>query len=424
MWAGEGDLPTPDFIYEAAIRSLRDGETFYTAQRGIPELRAALARYHERTYGRSFADERFFVTGGGMQAIQIAARMVAGHGDEVLVPTPAWPNITAAIAINGATPVEVPLSFGNAGWTLDLDRLFAAATERTKGIFINSPSNPTGWTATRDELRAILDFARARGLFIIADEVYHRFYYAGARSPSFHDVAEPEDRILYVNTFSKNWAMTGWRIGWLSTSPALGQTIENLVQYSTSGVATFMQRAATVALDEGDAVPRAAGRPGADGEGHRLRRPRRERAGALRRAGRRLLSVLRRRRRGRHAGAGAPPGRRGQYRARAGHCLRRGRQRLHAALLREQRRADRGGDRPAGRLAETRLTSPRYPSTRSILTDLISTPVPEPGMPGSMMMKSPIGLVRSAGTRQTRPSSVKSEERFAVCQWLIATPLW
>lgn len=252
MWAGEGDLPTPDFIYEAAIRSLCDGETFYTAQRGIPEVREALARYHERTYGRSFADERFFITGGGMQAIQIAARMVAGAGDEVLVPTPAWPNITAAIAINGATPVEVPLSFGNDGWTLDLDRLFAAATGRTKGIFINSPSNPTGWTASREELGAILDFARARGLFIIADEVYHRFYYAGARAPSFHDVAEPEDRILYVNTFSKNWAMTGWRIGWLSTSPALGQTIENLVQYSTSGVATFMQRAATVALDEGD----------------------------------------------------------------------------------------------------------------------------------------------------------------------------
>ena len=252
MWAGEGDLPTPDFIYEAAVRSLREGETFYTAQRGIPEVRAALARYHERTYGRSFADERFFITGGGMQAIQIAARMVAGHGDEVLVPAPAWPNITAAIAINGAQPVTVPLRFGNAGWTLDLDRLFAAATERTRGIFINSPSNPTGWTATRDELQAILDFARARGLFIIADEVYHRFFYAGDRSPSFHDVADAEDRILYVNTFSKNWAMTGWRIGWLSTSPALGQTIENLVQYSTSGVATFMQRAATVALDEGD----------------------------------------------------------------------------------------------------------------------------------------------------------------------------
>ncbi len=252
MWAGEGDLPTPDFIYEAAVRSLREGETFYTAQRGIPEVRAALARYHRRTYGGTFADECFFITGGGMQAIQIAARMVAGSGDEVLVPVPSWPNITAAIAINGAVPVGVPLRFGNDGWRLDLDRLFDSATARTRAIFINSPANPTGWTASREELQAILDFARARGLFIVADEVYHRFFYAGDRAPSFHDVATADDRVIHVNTFSKNWAMTGWRIGWISTSPALGQTIENLVQYSTSGVATFMQRAAVAALEEGD----------------------------------------------------------------------------------------------------------------------------------------------------------------------------
>jgi len=253
MWVGEGDLPTPDFICAAAVRSLRDGETFYTAQRGIPEVRAALARYHERTYGRAFDHERFFVTGGGMQAIQIAARMVAGEGDEVLVPVPSWPNITAAIAINGGVPVGVPLRFGNDGWRLDLDRFFEAATARTRAIFINSPGNPTGWTASREELAAILDFARARGLFIIADEVYHRFYFDGARAPSFHDVAGPDDRVIHVNTFSKNWAMTGWRIGWIETTPALGQTIENLVQYSTSGVAAFMQRGAVAALDEGDA---------------------------------------------------------------------------------------------------------------------------------------------------------------------------
>ncbi len=252
LWVGEGDLPTPAFIADAAARSLAAGETFYTYQRGLPELRAALAGYHERVYGRAFPAERFFVTGGGMQAIQIACRMAAGTGDEVLVPTPAWPNITAAIAITGATPVPVPMSLGNAGWTLDLDRLFAAASPRTRAIFINSPTNPTGWTATGDELAAILAFARSRGLWIIADEVYHRFFYAGDRSPSFYDIAEPDERVLFVNTFSKNWAMTGWRIGWLSAPPALGQTIENLIQYSTSGVAAFMQRAATVALDEGD----------------------------------------------------------------------------------------------------------------------------------------------------------------------------
>ena len=252
LWVGEGDLPTPVFISDAATRSLAAGETFYTHQRGIPELRAALARYHERVYGRQFPAERFFVTGGGMQAIQIACRMVAGTGDEVLIPTPAWPNITAAIGIAGATPVAVPMALGNAGWTLDLEKLFAGVTSRTKAIFLNSPTNPTGWTATPDDLSAILAFARQRGLWIIADEVYHRFYYAGDRSPSFYDVAEPDERVLYVNTFSKNWAMTGWRIGWLSAPPALGQAIENLIQYSTSGVAAFMQRAATVALDEGD----------------------------------------------------------------------------------------------------------------------------------------------------------------------------
>ncbi len=252
LHVGEGDLPTPGFICEAAARSLAAGETFYTHQRGIPELRAALARYHQRTYGRPFAPERFFVTGGGMQAIQIAIRMVSGTGDEVIIPQPAWPNITAAIGIAGAAAVPVPMTLGNDGWALDLDRLFASATARTKAIFINSPTNPTGWTASPDDLRAILAFARQRGLWIVADEVYHRFFYAGERAPSFYDVAEPEDRILYVNTFSKNWAMTGWRIGWLSAPAALAQAIENLVQYSTSGVAAFMQRAATIALDEGD----------------------------------------------------------------------------------------------------------------------------------------------------------------------------
>jgi aspartate/methionine/tyrosine aminotransferase len=252
LWVGEGDLPTPSFISDAAAKSLRDGETFYTYQRGVPALRSAIAAYHERVYGRPFDPERFFVTGGGMPAIQYATRMVAGSGDDVVIPTPAWPNFAGAAVVAGALPVEVPMTFGNSGWTLDLDRLFDAVTPRTRALFINSPANPTGWTATTEELSALLAFARQRGLWIIADEVYHRFYYAGARAPSFYDVMEPDDRILFVNTFSKNWAMTGWRIGWLSAPPELGPTIENLVQYSTSGTALFMQRAATVALDEGD----------------------------------------------------------------------------------------------------------------------------------------------------------------------------
>lgn len=253
LWAGEGDLPTPAFICDAAARSLQAGETFYTYQRGLPELRAALARYHERLFGRTFSPERFFITGGGMQAIQIAIAATAGTGDELILPTPAWPNFAAAAGISGARPISVPLGFDGARWNLDLDRAFAAAGERTRVIFINSPANPTGWMATEAELREILRFARERGIWIIADEVYARFVYGEApRAPSFYDLIEEDDRVIFVNTFSKNWAMTGWRIGWLSTPAVLGGVIENLIQYSTSGVAAFMQRGAIAAVEEGE----------------------------------------------------------------------------------------------------------------------------------------------------------------------------
>src|SRR5262249_11839576 len=125
---------------------------------------------HSRLYGREFSSDEFFVTGSGMQAIQIALAMTAGVGDEVLIPTPTWPNAAAAAGVIGARPVEVSMSLGNAGWSLDLDRLERAAGPRTRALFLVSPSNPTGWTATREELNALLALARRRGLWIIADE--------------------------------------------------------------------------------------------------------------------------------------------------------------------------------------------------------------------------------------------------------------
>src|ERR1700674_4499133 len=253
LWAGEGDMPTPAFICEAATRSLAAGETFYTWQRGIPPLREALARYHAKLYGREFCAEEFFVTGSGMQAIQIALAMMAGAGDEVLIPTPTWPNAAAAAGILGARPVEVPMNFGNGGWTLDLERLAKAIGPQARALFLVSPSNPTGWTATIEDLTSVLALARRHGLWIVADETYARYWYGeGARAPSFLDVMEAEDRVVFVNTFSKNWAMTGWRIGWIMAHPALGPVIENLIQYATSGVAPFMQRAACVALERGE----------------------------------------------------------------------------------------------------------------------------------------------------------------------------
>jgi aspartate/methionine/tyrosine aminotransferase len=253
LWAGEGDLPTPDFICDAAMRSLAAGETFYTHQRGIPELRSALAAYHARLYGGAWDAERFYVTASGMHAIALAFAVTLNEGDEVIVPSPSWPNAGAAADAAAAKPVFVPMNVNAAGFVLDLDRLGVAITPRTRAIFVNTPGNPTGWTATREELRAILTLARRHGLWIVADEVYGRFHWGeGARAPSFHDIMAEGDRILFVNTFSKNWAMTGWRIGWIEADPSLGQVIENLIQASTSGVAVFMQRAAVVALEQGE----------------------------------------------------------------------------------------------------------------------------------------------------------------------------
>ena len=252
LWTGEGDLPTPAFIHQAATEGLIDGDTFYTWQRGVPKLRQALADYHQRVYGKSMPADRFFITGSGMQAIQIAIQAVAGAGDEVIVPSPVWPNINAALGVMGAKSVEVAMDFSQNGWSLDLEKLASNITDKTKALFINSPGNPTGWMADLDQLREILDLARKNNLWIIADEVYGRYVYNGERAPSFYDIAEESDRIIYVNTFSKNWAMTGWRMGWISAPPELGQIFENLIQYSTSGVAGFMQRGATAALEHGE----------------------------------------------------------------------------------------------------------------------------------------------------------------------------
>lgn len=252
LWVGEGDRPTPAFIQEAAIRSLRDGETFYTHQRGIPELRAAIAAYLSGVYGKTYGPERFFVTIGGMHALQMAMRIVSGAGDEVIVPTPAWPNFAGAITVNGARVREVEMTLAGGRFILDMAALEAAITPRTRAICLNTPANPTGWTATRADLEQVLALARRHGLWIIADEIYGRFFYDGERAPSFRDIMDDGDRILFVQTFSKNWAMTGWRIGWLEAPPALGQIIENLIQYSSSGVPVPLQRGGIAALEQGE----------------------------------------------------------------------------------------------------------------------------------------------------------------------------
>ncbi len=187
-----------------------------------------------------------------MHAIEIATRLIAGPGDETLIPSPAWPNFVGAVETSGARAVAVPLD-RKGRWSLGPEKLAVAVNPATRAIFFNSPANPTGFLATREEIAATLELARRNDLWIIADEIYGRVTYDGSRAPSFHDVMAPDDKILFVQTLSKNWAMTGFRVGWLEAPPVLGPAIENLVQFTSSGVPVFTQRAAVAALTDGEA---------------------------------------------------------------------------------------------------------------------------------------------------------------------------
>ncbi len=252
LWFGEPDIVTPAFIRDAAVASLAAGETFYNDNLGIPPLREAIARYHARN-GRPVGVERLCVTASGVNALMLACQAVVDPGDKVVTLAPHWPNIGAIPQILGAELRTVPLHLAQGLWRLDLDRLLAAITSATRLLVLNSPGNPTGFTLTPGEQRAVLEKCRRHGVWILADEVYERLYFEGPRAPSFLDIATPEDRVIAVNSFSKSWAMTGWRLGWLVAPPPLVPALAKLSEYNTSCTPVFTQRAGIVALDQGDA---------------------------------------------------------------------------------------------------------------------------------------------------------------------------
>jgi aspartate/methionine/tyrosine aminotransferase len=253
LWYGEGDLPTPDFIGAAATAALEAGHTFYTYKAGLPELRGAIAGYLTGLHARPTGAERIVVSSSGMTALMLVTQALIDPGDNLVIIAPVWPNIAAAVSIMGGEPRRVALDpVPGGGWRLDVERLFAACDARTRGIFVNSPSNPTGWMISATEIAALMEFARRRGLWLIADEVYSRIVYGNRPAPSFLDHAWPEDRLIVVNSFSKNWAMTGWRLGWMVVPPDLLPVMEKLVEFNTSGSPTFLQHAAIVAIREGE----------------------------------------------------------------------------------------------------------------------------------------------------------------------------
>jgi len=254
FWFGEPDEVTPAFIRDVAAAAVARGETFYTENFGIPELRAAIAGYLSRLHGAT-EPERIAVTASGMSALMIAAEALVDPGDRVVVVTPVWPNLTEIPKILGGNVVRVPLAFAAAGWTLDVDRLLDALTPATKLLVVNSPNNPTGWALAADEQRTILEHCRRNGIWIIADDVYERLWFADADrpcAPSFLDFATPEDRLVSTNSFSKAWSMTGFRLGWIVAPPPLMDDLGKLIEYNTSCSPAFVQRAGVVALRDGE----------------------------------------------------------------------------------------------------------------------------------------------------------------------------
>ena len=256
FWFGESDEVTPDFIRQAAIDSLQQGETFYAHNLGLPELREAVASYTSRLHPRVDAN-RIAITSGGVNALMLAVQALVDAGDEVVVITPVWPNLTAQPLILGATLRCVPLVPTNGEWALDIDALRSAVTPGTKLLIVNAPNNPTGWTMSQAEQQQVLDHCRSTGTWILADEVYERLYYeptANGCAPSFLDIASADDRLVVVHSFSKSFLMTGWRLGWLVLPPALMDDMGKLIEFNTSCASVFTQRAGIVALQRTDEV--------------------------------------------------------------------------------------------------------------------------------------------------------------------------
>ena len=255
FWFGESDEVTPQFIRDAAVASMQLGETFYAHNLGLPELREAIAGYAQglRVQGATnIGADRIAVTSGGVNALMLAVQALVNSGDEVVVVTPVWPNLTGQPAIMGGVVRSVSLRPVAGQWQLDMDELLAAVTSKTRLLTLNAPNNPTGWTLSRAEQETILAHCRKTGTWILADEVYERLYYeptVNGCAPSFLDIAAADDRLIVVNSFSKSFLMTGWRLGWLVMPPAMTLQMGKLIEFNTSCSPVFIQRAGLAAID-------------------------------------------------------------------------------------------------------------------------------------------------------------------------------
>ncbi len=254
LYFGESNLPTPEFLKQAASKAMRDGFTYYTPNAGLLSTREAIARYYQRHQGVALNPENeIVVTNSGVQALHVGIRCAINPGDDALVLTPAWPNACSILQMYGARPIELAQPLKNNRYTIDIAQLEAALTPRTRLLIYTSPSNPLGWVATVEEQQQLLDFARRHNLWLIADEVYERLVYDGRPIvPSILQLATRDDAVLVAQSFSKAWCMTGWRLGWLIARADLAQKAAQLNEFIISCAPSFVQKTGEAALDHGD----------------------------------------------------------------------------------------------------------------------------------------------------------------------------
>jgi aspartate/methionine/tyrosine aminotransferase len=246
---GESDRPGPAVAVAAATAALAQGDALYSDVRGVLALRHGLADMLSRLHALPVTEDRIQVTASGMTAVNVALAAVVRAGDRVVLHTPAWPNPANAVLLRGASVDALPLDpMPDGRFRMDMERL-AAKLSGARAMVLNSPNNPTGWTATRAELMAILELCRAHGVWLIADEVYSRLVYDGSEAaPSLLDIADPADRVIVCNSFSKTYAMTGWRLGWMVLPTGARDKVAEIVEVTHSGVAPFIQAGAIAAL--------------------------------------------------------------------------------------------------------------------------------------------------------------------------------
>ena len=237
---GEPDFPTPPQIVQATAEALSRGETRYGPTAGLPELRSRLAGGFEGA-----AAENLVIANGSKQALYLIFQAICDPGDQVILPSPCWVSFPEQIRLAEAEPVMVP-SPGN---RIDIQGLTAAITPRTRAVLINSPNNPTGAVCTREEIDAVLDLCLERDLFLVSDEAYELFVYDGHHHISPWYRADTRDRVVVTRSFSKPFAMTGFRVGYAAAPAPLAKAMEKILSHASGNVCTFAQYGALVALD-------------------------------------------------------------------------------------------------------------------------------------------------------------------------------